>query len=712
MVGETSLINGRKKSSKAPLQSRWGQPASADKHIHFFNKPSLQIPQPLLLTILLSIIIVLLTPQVKAETYQDVIDDIGNEGRMSPMVVLNRLEESEAKPTESSPIEEQSDFYLWVGKFAALARQYDKAEDAVKRLQSLVEKYDCETCKDSSLMVQGYIAARQNKISEMEVALNQVDPSADQPLVKLQYMELQAYFYYSSSMIPELIEVALQAAELTEELNRPSDHIRALNYLVLANIHRRDLERAMDLAVEAFEKAKQINDIEQMVNTRGNQGWIYALQGDYEKQAECLRETIAITDQYPELEMQAMINRINLASNFVDQEQYEQAIEVANEAMERASKLNDRVAYAVAMQNKAIGIAHFVDQELGINELKEAIQIAEKEESKGYVLNMYRSLAELYEEFERYEESVTAYKKIIELEAEIIQSKREQEVQAAQEKYETEKKSRQIERLSLEKAKADAEITARETRQKLWIALAIVFLLVAVILVQWLRTSRKRNKDLLSDNEQLSIQTDRDPLTGSYNRRFLQRTLQELHEKLKHLDRPGRADDILGIILLDVDFFKNVNDTYGHAVGDAVLVEMYKRFKSLLRERDMVVRWGGEEFILLLPNINSALCSVAERVLNTIGSKSFEFEGQELSIQISAGCVTWPAFEEQSWQEAIHLADMAAYASKSGGRNRATCVTRIAPDADKKELAKDLLKAVENNWVELKTLEGPKTNRP
>lgn len=708
MVGETSSINGLKQSSQTPL-SRPEHPASSGKQIHFFNKFTSQSIWSLLLTTILSIIIVFLTPQVKAETYQDVIHDIGVEGRMSPLVVLNRLEESEAKPNENSPIEEQSDFYLWVGKFAALARQYDKAEDAVNRLQGLVEKYNCQTCKDSSLIVQGYIAARQNKIPEMEWAISQVEPSSDKPLVKLQYMELQAYFYYSKTMIPELIEIALQAAELTEELNRPSDHVRAMNYLVLANIHRRDLERAMTLAVEAFDKAKQINDIEQMVNTRGNQGWIYALQGDYEKQAECLKETIAITDEYPELKMQAMVNRINLASNFVDQEQYGQAIEVANEAMERASKLNDRVAYAVAMQNKAIGIAHSVDQDQGISELKEAIRIAEKEESKSYVLNMYRSLAELYEEFERYEESVTAYKKIIELEAEIIQSKREQEVQAAQEKYETEKKSRQIERLSLEKAKADAEIMARETRQKLWIALAIMFLLVAVILVQWLRTSRKRNKDLLSDNEELSIQTDRDPLTGSYNRRFLQRTLQELHEKLKSLDRPGRADDILGIILLDVDFFKNVNDTYGHAVGDAVLVEMHKRFKSLLRERDMVVRWGGEEFILLLPNINGALCNVAERVLNTIGSKKFEFEGQQLSIKISAGCVTWPAFEEQSWQEAIHLADMAAYLSKSGGRNRATCITRISPGANKNELAKDLSKAVDNNWVELKTLEGPKS---
>jgi len=184
--------------------------------------------------------------------------------------------------------------------------------------------------------------------------------------------------------------------------------------------------------------------------------------------------------------------------------------------------------------------------------------------------------------------------------------------------------------------------------------------------------------------------------------------MQELHQKLKSLDRPGRADDIMGIILLDVDFFKKVNDTYGHAVGDAVLVEITRRFKSLLRERDMVVRWGGEEFVLLLPNINGALCNVADRVMKKIGKETFNFEGQQLRVTISAGCVTWPAYEDQSWEEALHLADMAAYLSKSGGRNRATCITKIDKDSDKKELAKDLLEAEKKAWIELTRIEGPR----
>lgn len=693
-----------------PVKSRDRQQIKSYSEIRSYTNTSLFLRKLsiLLLTSISLLILVTTSPQAKAETYQDIIQNIGLNGRVSPQMVLDRLEWADAIPDERSPLEERAKYQMWLGKFAALSSQIDKARDAQKKLEAFASERSCEVCEAGALIVRGYAAARSNNIPELELVVNRLAPSQDAPLIYLQHLELKAYAYNSQSMIPEIIEVALEAAELAESLNRPSDHIRALNYLVLANIHRRDLDRAMSLATEAYDKAKQIDDIEQVINTRSNQGWVYALQGDFEKQAECLKEVLELTEKHTTDKIQALTVRVNLSHNYLEQEKFEQVIEYADQAIELADEIEHKVGRAVAMHNKAAAIALSTDKEGGIALLKEAIAQAEEQQSKSYALDMYRSLAKLYEEFDEHENAVESYKKIIELESEIIKSEREDAVQAMQEQYETEKKNREIERLSLEKVAADAEIAEKNARQKLWIALAIVFLLIAVILVQWLRTSRKRNKDLADDNVQLTEQTDRDPLTGAYNRRFLQKTMQELHQKLKNLDRPGRADDIMGIILLDVDFFKKVNDTYGHAVGDAVLVEMTKRFRKLLRERDMLVRWGGEEFVLLLPNINGALCNVADRVIKKIGKETFNFEGQQLRITISAGCVTWPAFEEQSWEEALHLADMAAYLSKSGGRNRATCITRIDREANKKELAEDLLEAEKKSWIELTRIEGPR----
>lgn len=701
-VGQTFEFQAVGTSSKQdfsdyPMQRSWINTILDIKRFSF-----------LLLTSIALVVLVSTSPQAKAETYQEIIQDIGTNGRISPQVVLDRLEWADAIPDERSPLEERATYYMWLGKFAALSSQIDKAREIQKKLEAFASERNCEVCEAGALIVRGYAAARSNNIPELELVVNQLTPSQDAPLIYLQHLELKAYAYNSQSMIPEVIEVALEAAELAESLNRPSDHIRALNYLVLANIHRRDLERAMSLATEAYGKAKQINDIEQVINTRSNQGWIYALQGDYEKQAECLKEVLELTEKHTTDKIQALTVRVNLSHNYLEQEKFEQVIEYADQAIELADEIEHKVGRAVAMHNKAAAIALSTDKEGGIALLKEAIVLAEQQNSKSYALDMYRSLAKLYEEFDEHKNAVESYKKIIELESEIIKSEREDAVQAMQEQYETEKKNREIERLSLEKVAADAEIAEKNARQKLWIALAVVFVLVTIILVQWLRTSRKRNKDLTDDNVQLTEQTDRDPLTGAYNRRFLQKTMQQLHQKLQNINRPGRADDIMGIILLDVDFFKKVNDTYGHAVGDAVLLEMTKRFRKLLRERDMVVRWGGEEFVLLLPNINGALCNVADRVIKKIGKETFNFEGQQLRITISAGCVTWPAFEEQSWEDALHLADMAAYLSKSSGRNRATCITKIDKDADKKELAKDLLEAEKKAWIELTRIEGPR----
>lgn len=312
------------------------------------------------------LILVITSSQAKAETYQEIIQDIGQNGRVSPQVVLDRLEWADGIPDERSPLEERAEYHMWLGKFAALSSQIDKARDVQKKLESFAEQQSCEVCRSGALIVRGYVAARSNNIPELELVVSQMTPSHDDPLIYLQYLELKAYAYNSQSMIAEIIEVALEAAELAESLNRPSDHIRALNYLVLANIHRRDLERAMSLATEAYNKAKQINDIEQVINTRSNQGWIYALEGDYAKQAECLKEVLELTEKHTTDKIQALTVRVNLSHNYLEQERYEQVVEYADQAIELADDIDHKVGRAVAMHNKAAAIALSSDKEAGV----------------------------------------------------------------------------------------------------------------------------------------------------------------------------------------------------------------------------------------------------------------------------------------------------------------------------------------------------------
>ena len=144
-----------------------------------------------------------------------------------------------------------------------------------------------------------------------------------------------------------------------------------------------------------------------------------------------------------------------------------------------------------------------------------------------------------------------------------------------------------------------------------------------------------------------------------------------------------RGEAPVGLMLLDVDFFKRVNDTWGHAAGDRVLVEIARRLRQLVRQNDAVVRWGGEEFALVLPDaVGSRLPQLAERVMQHIAGEPIDVGGQSIPVSVSVGAVMSPLRAGVDWQHAMHVADLALYMSKAGGRNCATCIVDVAPGAD------------------------------
>src|SRR5690606_25188153 len=148
-------------------------------------------------------------------------------------------------------------------------------------------------------------------------------------------------------------------------------------------------------------------------------------------------------------------------------------------------------------------------------------------------------------------------------------------------------------------------------RQRLWAALALAMALATIVLVQWLKKTRRQNRRLTDANADLAKQSVHDPLTGAYNRRRFE-WLMEQHAQRVESGELG----CVGLMLLDLDHFKQINDHHGHDAGDAVLVELTRRLRGLLRDQDAVVRWGGEEFVLSLPGTPpGGLEVLAQRVL-------------------------------------------------------------------------------------------------
>ena len=155
-----------------------------------------------------------------------------------------------------------------------------------------------------------------------------------------------------------------------------------------------------------------------------------------------------------------------------------------------------------------------------------------------------------------------------------------------------------------------------------------------------------------------------DGLTKIYNHRFF----QELFDK--EYKRSDRYNTIFSMIMLDIDHFKKVNDTYGHLCGDEILKSLAGLIKSCLRSMDIAARYGGEEFAVLLPETNGPeAVQTAERIRHTIEDHTFMGTDQGLSVTVSQGVATYPSTGVHERSDIIAKADEALYEAKESGRN-------------------------------------------
>jgi two-component system cell cycle response regulator len=167
---------------------------------------------------------------------------------------------------------------------------------------------------------------------------------------------------------------------------------------------------------------------------------------------------------------------------------------------------------------------------------------------------------------------------------------------------------------------------------------------------------------LLARDETLEGLAYNDELTGLWNRRFLARRLSAL---VRSAERHGRA---LSLVLMDIDHFKAINDGHGHAAGDAVLVEIARRLREVIREEDVAGRWGGDELLVMLPDEAAEGARIAaERMRAAIAGAPITAAGEQIAATVSAGYETRAPGE--GLDALVRRADEALYAAKQAGRN-------------------------------------------
>lgn len=193
------------------------------------------------------------------------------------------------------------------------------------------------------------------------------------------------------------------------------------------------------------------------------------------------------------------------------------------------------------------------------------------------------------------------------------------------------------------------------------IAFSFLFIVISMILIEW--DVVHNTKTMASKNNQLDEMANRDPLTKLFNRRHMNECLQH---KLDELQRYGK---VFGIIMGDIDNFKSVNDTYGHDMGDEVLVAVAEALNQSIRDQDVVCRWGGEEFLIAINGNKAITVEVAERMRKSVSDLEIDV-GNDRILKITMTFGVTESITGYSIDKLVSIADDNLYKGKTSGKNK------------------------------------------
>ena len=503
------------------------------------------------------------------------------------------------------------------------------------------------------------------------------------------------------------LQEALSLAEAAGDNHRRSSAQYQLSVLQLA---LKNGPAALAAGLAAFREGEAAKSAYDMANARMAESAVMELLDRPARELAAMEEalTIARTSRSEAAEARALVNFSDIR---LRRKQYADAHDLARRSLQLAQALGNPQLAATSKANMGFAL-------LGLGRIAEGKRLTDEALAEYERAGATAEIADLLGEYGRSLEQLGDYKGALglyhrerKLNDEIAIQTRQRALLDVQEKYETEKRRREIDLLNRENALKTIEIENRVLVQRIWWLLAGLFA-VSFLGVVWLHRKLHRANALLArSNADLSVQSSRDPLTALYNRRYFQSFIAA---EQAHPDQRRRDDDntTRALLLIDIDHFKETNDRFGHALGDAALVAVADRLRETLRETDTIVRWGGEEFLVYATTRADGLDDIAARILRAISAQPITLHGKDIRTTVSIGYMAMPlppAFVPLSWDRAIGLIDMALYMAKVNGRNRAYGLKRLVRD-DEDALAaaeRDLEHAWKSGLVEMQVLYGP-----
>ena len=608
--------------------------------------------------------------------------DISEQGRFVPDKALRQLRQLQPETVSAAP-RVQAEFLTQI---SATQMRLGRNDIALQTAEQVIA-YG-KTLHDDAIVAKGMLAkvyvlfARADVTAAHQLAFESEKlamSTSDAPL-RVQATITAGQTYAEQANFPDALLKLQQAVDMARPMtDDPVSLLAALNALSKLYTQMKEYDKSsasLDELLAATEKIKSPGRMAMAKNTE------YGLAIDSGQPKRAMRALLQSLDLERKMGAERMVGKtlVNLADIHLKQHDYPRAAQYAAESLRSSLATQDQSIEATARINLGqayMGMGRVAE---GKKQYETGLARYEQENNKPDLQAAMREYGEALERVGDLPGAVVAYHRERALSNELFETQRRQAVLELQEKYETEKKQRQIELLSRENQVKGAEIDNRRLQQRVWWLLALVFALASMVVGLLYRKVRHANAQLEVKNMELKAQSTLDPLTSLYNRRHFQDFMRGINTlaalKPEQEKRAHHRDDIVGaLFLLDVDHFKNINDNYGHAAGDAVLKMIAENLRVVLRETDMIVRWGGEEFLAFLPAVpRHGVDDIARRILNGISSQVIRHQEHDISVNVSVGFSPFPLApgdEPLPWERAVNLVDMALYLAKAHGRNRA-----------------------------------------
>ena len=562
--------------------------------------------------------------------------------------------------------------------------RHDKAIATCEELIAFGREVNDNGALAKGLVRMGYIKYAQKELApshELIWEAERLANTTDDVELRVRVGVSSSESYAEDGNFPRALEKAESILAYTRQHGGPVHLVIVLNSMARLYGRMREYDKGFEALAEATEAARKTNSPGRMATLKATE---YGLAIDTGQMGRALKAQMLALELQRKIGARKLAARslVNLADCYLKMRDYRNATSYSLRAIEAAQQVNDDVALATARVN--LGQTYLSTGQIadGKRSFEAGLATYEKTGDKPELQTVLAEYGEALERAGDYAGAVQAYHRERTLSNELFEMRRQKAMLELQEKYDADKKQRQIELLERENQVKSVEIDNRRLQQRVWWLLAVVMALVAVVVGLLYRKVRHANAQLFLKNQELKQQSVRDPLTGLYNRRHFQEFMRNHRVDEKRGAGTSGEEMVSALFLLDVDHFKHINDTWGHGAGDAVLIKLAESLREILRETDMIVRWGGEEFLAFLPAIpKSGLDEVARRLLNGISETGVDFQGTTLKVNVSIGYAPYPLAPSGTplpGERAVNLVDMALYMAKGHGRNRAYGVRGFA----------------------------------